>query len=130
MSTVLHADTWATVRFDAALGLLRYERNEVGYAMLEDMERSYAAIAKALVSVPPGTKLLLDMRRAPPRNDDGFEARTTAALDTLLGRFSRHATLVRTAIGKLQTRRIASQVGRQAHVFDDEREALAYLVGR
>jgi len=130
MASVIHQDAWATIRLDDALGLLRYERSSVPYATVDEVERAYAAAGEALGHVRPGLKLLIDMRQAPPRNDDEFETRAGAALGVLLGRFPRYATLVRTAVGKLQTARIAAERGVVAHVFEDERDALAYLAGR
>jgi hypothetical protein len=126
MTTVLYADEWVAFTVDAKRGLVRYERTERPYGA-EDIERSYAGVAEAVSRVPPGMKLLIDVRRAPPRNDAAFEARANGALDQLVKRFTRHATLVRTAVGKLQSVRLASERGAVPHVFENEAEALTYL---
>jgi hypothetical protein len=128
MTSILYADEWVTFSVDTKRGLVRYERSEKPYAIEGgDIERSYAGIREAVQGVPPGLKLLIDVRRAPPRNDAAFEAMANGALDELVKRFAKHATLVRTAVGKLQSVRLASERGAQAHVFDQEPAALAYL---
>jgi hypothetical protein len=81
-----------------------------------------------LPGIPYGIKLLLDLRRAPPRNDDGFESIINGGIGPFVGRFGRHAVLVRTMVGKLQVKRLAVARGHEdANVFDDEAAALAYL---
>jgi hypothetical protein len=126
MTTVLYADEWVTFTVDTKRGLVRYERSERPYGP-DDIERSYAGVAEAVSRVPPGMKLLLDVRKAPPRNDAAFETRANGALDQLIKRFAKHATLVRTAVGKLQSVRLAGERGAVPHVFEHEGEALAYL---
>ena len=128
MAKVLYSDPWVTVTLDEARALVRYDRTDVAYPSGADMERSYAAVGRAFNLLPPSSRLLLDMRRAPPRNDDAFEAKARPALEQVLKRFTRNATLVRTAVGKLQSMRIASERGAKPHVFDDEQAALAYLM--
>lgn len=128
MTTTLHEDEWTILTVDTALGLVRFTRTEVPYAGEPDIERNYAALGQAILRVPPGMKLLIDIRRATPRNDAMFEAKSNGALSQLLKRFVRNATLVKTAVGKLQTTRLATQRGGVPHVFDDERAALAYLL--
>ncbi len=126
-STLLVEDAWSRVTVDAAVGLVRYERNELAYPDADTVERSYLLLRDAIVKVPPGMKLLIDIRRAPPRNDEAFEAKANVAIAALTRRFTKVATLVRTAVGKLQSTRLAKNRGAQAHVFDDEKAAVAYL---
>jgi hypothetical protein len=72
--------------------------------------------------------LLLDVRDAPPRNDDEFEREIGRALEAFLPRFVAHATLVKSAAGLLQVRRIEKARGpSQRPVFEDEWAAIAYL---
>ena len=129
MVSVLHEDAWVILTVDTTLGLVRYTRTDVAYSREPDIERSYGAVGEAILRIPPGMKLLLDIRRAPPRNDTMFESRANGAMQQLVQRFTRHATLVRTAVGKLQSVRLASERGAVAHVFDDEKAVLAYLLG-
>jgi hypothetical protein len=56
-----------------------------------------------------------------------FEVRANGALDQIVKRFTKHATLVRTAVGKLQSVRLAGERGAVPHVFENEGDALAYL---
>lgn len=127
MVKVLYTDAWVTLTLDTTRALVRYERTDVAYANERDLETSYAAVGRAFQLLPPNAKLLIDVRRAPPRNDDAFEAKAKPALEQLLRRFAKTATLVRTAVGKLQSIRLASARGVTPHVYDDEDAALAYL---
>jgi hypothetical protein len=127
MRTILYQDDWVTLTFDAAVGLVRYERGEKPYGSLAELDACHAALRTVAIPSGPNLKLLIDVRRAPPRNDDGFETKTNAVLPGFLKRFSKHATLVKTAVGKLQTERLARVRGVAAHSFDDERAALEYL---
>jgi hypothetical protein len=127
MTPPLYQDDWVTVTLDSDRGLVRYTRSAVPYADLGDLERSFAAVAGVLPKIVPGAKLLLDLRLAPPRNDAAFEKRTMTALGAFTARFGAVATLVRTAVGKLQSVRLARERGSAPHVFDDERAALDYL---
>jgi len=77
----------------------------------------------------PRTQLmhLMDLRRAPGRNDPEFERVIRPYLGATLHGFARVAVLVRTAVGKLQTRRIGRAGGIDAEVFLTEQAAMAYL---
>lgn len=128
MKRVVHADEWVTLSVDAESGIARYERTDKGYANLAELERSHDRIALVLPGIPPGLKLLLDLRRAPPRNDDAFESIINGVIGPFLVRFARHAVLVRTMVGRLQVKRLAAERGHEeANIFDDEAAALAYL---
>ncbi|HEY1690940.1 MAG TPA: hypothetical protein VGG39_02190 [Polyangiaceae bacterium] len=124
---VLYEDQWVTMTFTAAQGLVRYRRSAVPYGSMADLEGSYAKVQEVVERMAPGLKLLIDVRQAPPRNDAAFEAKVNGVLDAFTARFARHATLVRTAVGKLQTARLAHERGAVPHAFGDEAEALAYL---
>jgi hypothetical protein len=130
MAEVLYDDEWITVSWDAGIGLVRYTRSSVPYPDVEAVVRSFDAMRTAVRKVIPGsnTKLLVDTRRAPPRNDPAFEAQVQRATVEFATRFARVATLMSTAVGKLQAARLAHERGAPTpHVFDDERAALAYL---
>jgi hypothetical protein len=125
--TILYEDEWVTVTFDPASSLLRYTRTAQPYANLGQLSQSFANVGAAPIPRGPAIKLLIDVRLAPPRNDAGFESKANGALETFLRLFGKHATLVRTAVGKLQTARLARERGTEARAFDDEAQALAYL---
>jgi hypothetical protein len=127
MSTILYEDAWAVVSLDASRGLVRYTRTALAYGSLVEVARSFDGVRGIGTRITPGLKLLVDVRLAPPRNDPAFESRSMAALQGLAQKFTRVATLVRTAVGKLQTTRLAKERGTDAHAFDDEAAALAYL---
>ena len=126
-TTVLHRDAWVTVTVDGKLGLVRYQRNGVPFATDEDIKRSYGALVEIFERVPPGLLLLIDIREAPPRNDASFEDRANAAIVAVTKKFKKHPTLVRTAVGKLLSIRLATARKATPHVFDDEQAALSYL---
>ena len=130
MVEVLYGDEWITVSWDAGVGLVRYTRSSAAYPDVETAVRSFDAMRGAVRRVSPGgsAKLLIDTRRAPPRNDPAFEAQVQRATAEFATRFVRVATLMATAVGKLQAVRLAHERGAEKpHVFDDEQAALAYL---
>jgi hypothetical protein len=129
LSRVLFTDAHVTLALDEARGFVRYTRTSEPYASVGDMSASHGKMAGALPPFfPTGLKLLIDVRAAPPRNDEAFESVVTSLLETFVKRFSAHAFMVKSAVGRLQTQRLARSRG-DAHpsVFDDEEEALRYL---
>jgi hypothetical protein len=126
--TLLYEDAWAVVTWDAADDLVRYTRTARPFADRNELAKSYTAVGDALRTAK-GTRLLIDVRLAPPRNDDDFEARTGEGVEALTARFPKMATLVRTAVGRLHASRMAKERGAVAHVFDSEADALAFLRG-
>jgi hypothetical protein len=130
LSRVLFSDPHVTLAYDEASGLVRYTRSSEAFASVADLRASHDKMSAALPPFFPssGLKLLIDVRAAPPRNDEAFEEVVTRLLETFVGRFSVHAFMVKSAVGRLQTQRLARSRG-EAHpsVFDDERAALRYL---
>ena len=130
MSRVLFADAHVTLAYDEASGLVRYTRSSEPFASVVEVRDSHDRMAAALPPFFPssGLKLLIDVRAAPPRNDEAFEQVVTGLLESFVGRFSTHAFMVKSAVGRLQTQRLARTRG-EAHpsVFDDERAALRFL---
>jgi hypothetical protein len=126
-TNVLYQDEWVTLSHTPISGLVRYARTSLAYRDPADLARSYAGLGALMPRILPGMKLLVDLRLAPPRNDPEFEAKANSAISGFVTRFAKHATLVRTAAGKLQTARLAHASGIAVHVFDDEDAALDYL---
>ncbi len=127
---VLFADDHVTVAYDEAHGLVRYARTARPYATIDEMTASHEKLVAALPAFfsKTGLKLLVDVRQAPPRNDDAFEVQVTRLLVTFMQRFSAHAFLVKSAVGRLQTQRLARSRGEGApSIFDDEAAALRHL---
>ncbi len=129
LSRVLFTDAHVTVVFDEARGLVRYTRSREPFASVADTSASHEKMGSALPPfLPTGLKLLIDVRDAPPRNDAAFETVVTRLLEAFIKRFSAHAFLVRSAVGRLQTQRLARQRGNEHPlVFDDEEDALRHL---
>lgn len=129
MSRVLFNDAQVTLSFDEPRGLLRYTRSSAPFPTVADVTACHAKMASSLPPfLPTGLKLLVDLRQAPPRNDDAFEAEVKRTIATFIGRFSAHAFLVKSAVGRLQTQRLARSRGDEhPSVFDDEQAALRHL---
>jgi hypothetical protein len=119
-------NAWFRIEHDAMLDIVRIVRTaEPLPADGASIGRIFAELGDALQRFA-GSKALLDMRGGPRggRNDAVFEAQVPKATQSLERTFKRVAVLVRTAVGKLQVRRVA---GRTNSVFQDEGEALKYL---
>jgi hypothetical protein len=110
---------------EPARGLVRIVRT--GEAMPKDpgaVQRVFTELAEPLRKFA-GQCALIDLRAGPPgRNDDEFERATRSIQPELARTFSRVAVLVRSAVGKLQVKRISRGT---SEVFLDEQEALRFL---
>ena len=104
-------------------------RSSERFDSIEDVRALHERVADAALSVPRnGLSLLFDLREAPARNDEAFEREIMRAIQTFMPRFVRHAVLVKSAVGRLQTQRLARERGdRSPPMFTDEAEALRYL---
>jgi hypothetical protein len=129
-SRTLFADDYAATTLEAENGLLRYVRTATPHPTIERMRAHFAEVRRVVNAVElDDLVLLLDVRAAPPRNDEAFEAEVGKIIAALLGRFQAHAFLVKTAVGNLQVRRLSATGGSSAnHVFTDEASALAFLM--
>lgn len=118
---------------DAARRLMRVRRTDSKFA-LADVDAVFAPVVAALADVDATWSLLLDMRRAPPRVEDGFEAAINRQLAPLMTRFRRRAILVRSAVGVLQVNRVSKMNGGgddDTAIFrDDEPAAEAWLAAQ
>jgi hypothetical protein len=129
---VLIADPLLHVTLDPETKIVRYDRTELGWPSLDDLRRVHDALLKVVVGLPRREyAILLDLRRAPPRNDEAYEKAIEGYVGLLIGHFSRYAMLVKTAAGRLQVVRLEKRVGRRASpVFYAEDEALAHVRAR
>ncbi len=125
MARTLYGDPHVTITLDDDARLVRYTRTAQPYASLDELRNVNANLREVLATLPRAKlALLIDVRDAPPRNDPAFEREIIDALTTLAERFRARATLVKSAVGRLQAQRI----GRDgSSVFFDEAEALAHL---
>lgn len=73
--------------------------------------------------------LLFDVRDAPMNTDESAAGPLNQLVNQLMLGFPRVGVLVRTAIGKLQTSRMAREQNSPVRVFDDEEAAVAYVRG-
>jgi hypothetical protein len=125
VARTVYGDPHVTITLDDAAGLVRYTRTARPYASLDELRNVNANLREAFATLPRGhLALLIDVRDAPPRNDPAFEHEILEALTTLAARFRARATLVKSAVGRLQAQRIARD---GSSVFFDEAEALAHL---
>jgi hypothetical protein len=128
VTKTLHADPYITLTHDEPARLVRYTRSAEPYPSLDTLRDCNAKLRAAFAKLPDGTlSLLVDVRDAPPRNDAAFEAEVLEALRVIAEKFARRASLVRTAVGRLQTQRLAREREDAVQVFTDEAAALAYL---
>jgi hypothetical protein len=70
----------------------------------------------------------MDVREAPPRNDAEFEHEMMQRLEAFLPLFAAHAFIIKSAVGRLQTQRLARERGTSAPIMcTSEDEALHAL---
>ena len=130
MSRALFEDRYVRLTFDEGQGLVRYVRTREPFPSLDGMRATNERIRSAVALLGrKDLKLLLDLRDAPPRNDDDFEREVGRSLGAFLPGFRAHAMLVKTAVGRLQAQRMATGPGAdRPPVFTTEADALAHLV--
>lgn len=98
------------------------------FETVDVMERVFSEVNAWLDTLERGSLcLLVDIRRAPGRNDEGFEAAFTPLRTKMESGFLRVAVLVRSAVGNMQVQRHADQDQLQVQVFMDEGKALRWL---
>jgi serine/threonine-protein kinase len=73
---------------------------------------------------------VVDMRKAPSRNDKDFEAAMQPLRHRMSARFSRISVLVSSAAGRLQVSRIDRHDGTKTHITQSEPDALRYASGQ
>lgn len=129
MSRVLFENAIVVLRLED--GYIRYTRTTTPYASLEEVRTIHRRIAEVATPLANETTgFLFDVRAAPSRNDDGFEEEILPILTELTSHFKRHATLVRSMVGRLQVQRMARKRGdRGSPVFSDEQAAIDYVSG-
>jgi hypothetical protein len=103
-------------------------RTTLAFPSMEVLETTFADVSRGINVVPVEWGLLIDSREGPLRNDPAFEQILARARGQIVDRFARVAVLVKSAIGKLQVARYAREDHTSPRVFDDEEQALAYLI--
>lgn len=127
MPEILHGKHFV-VTLDEPARLVRRVRTEERFDSLAELEATYDELVRVLDSVDRTRYAqLVDARLSPARNDDAFEAAVARYHDALYRDFRGVAVLVKSAVGRLQVRRMLDSSRIEAPVFSDEDEALAYL---
>lgn len=117
--------------------LLVMTRNHVPFASPEALDIGFRAPFLRLRELHTrAPNLLVDLRRSPIRTDPASEEvmkQLVPFFFSIFALFPRHATLVRTAVGKLQLtrqrRENSANTPQRSHLFQSEEEALAYVLG-
>lgn len=110
-------------------GLVRVTRSAEPIVLLEEVDEAWGGVLIALDEAKTSDKrLLIDMRRAPGRNDDAYERAVARYRAETVARFDQVAVLVRSMPGQLQVQRHAKEDGlSKVRVFNSEPHALAWL---
>jgi len=126
---LLHTSHFVVIEDEHARILTR-TRTSQRFASTEELTAEYEGLVRALDHVDrPTYAVLVDLRQAPPRNDDVFEEVVGRYQRPLYERFRRVAVVVHSAAGRLQLRRFLSASRPDAQVFTDVEEATAFLRG-
>ncbi|MBN8616046.1 MAG: hypothetical protein J0L92_35975 [Deltaproteobacteria bacterium] len=127
--SVIHESPHARLELDASRKLVRFVRSELPFGELADAIAIFRRLIEASASIDRARYgVLIDLRRVTGRNDEAFELGIAPSRRALFGPFAKRATLVRTMAGKLQIQRLNRADTMAADVFDDEAEAIAYLL--
>jgi hypothetical protein len=109
-------------------GFVHALRSDAPFPTVEEYDLQIAQVAAALLRIDrPSYVLLIDVRKAPSRNDPSFEQANLRFRSVVVHGFRRMAVLVASQAGKLHIERHARELGSGPAVFLDERAALAYL---
>ena len=115
---------------DEATLIVTRTRTAQRFASLDELAAEYDGLVHALDRVDRAVYAhLVDLRQAPPRNDEAFEEIITRYQGPLYDRFRRVAVVVATAAGRLQLRRFLADSRPDAGLFTDMDEATAFLRG-
>ena len=113
---------------DEHLRIVTRSRTAQRFASAEEVVAEYDGLVRSLDHVDRASyAVLVDLRLAPPRNDEAFEEIVGRYHARLYERFRRVAVVVLTAAGRLQLRRFLSVARSDARVFTDVDEASAFL---
>jgi hypothetical protein len=124
----LERNLYAVVRYDPVHRLAIITRSEEQYRSIEDLRWSFDRMRRAFELLSTGrASLLIDSRKAPPRNDPEFERVMAPLRQDVFRNFAKAVVLVQTAVGVLQVTRHAKLDGQEMGVFTSLGEALAYL---
>jgi hypothetical protein len=90
---------------DPKPNLLRVTRTRVAFHSVAEAEKEFFRLAKVFDGAPrEGTRLLLDVREGPHRNDPEYEAMLARTRTRMFEGFEKSVILMKTATGILQAR--------------------------
>lgn len=109
-------------------GIVVVERTPEPFASRQAMDETMHAVGTQLDRLSRRDHgLLVDLRSGPSRNDAEFERRFSVHRKRMQKGFRSVAIVVRSAAGKLQVQRLASEDGIDAEAFTDVGAAIAWL---
>jgi hypothetical protein len=124
----LHHTSHFLVTEDEVARILIRTRTTQRFASLEEVAVEYDGLVRALDRVDRSQyAVLVDLRRAPPRNDDAYEELVGRYHAALYARFRRVAVVVLSAAGRLQLRRFLATFRPDGKLFTDVEEATEFL---
>lgn len=127
----LYRDAYVSMVLDEGQKLIRFTRSSQPFPDLEAPQKTYEVVIPLAERFShAGFNLLTDLRAAPGRNDPAFEAVMHSLRGRMQAPFARRATLVATAVGAMQVRRLTKEDGMERMVSSDEAELLRYLSGQ
>lgn len=131
MKREVFRDAHAVATVDDETRVMVFRRTAHPFASIAEIDAFYRKLESlADLRERPRLRLLIDVRDAPSRNDDAFEAVLKRHESALFGGWQRRAVLVRTAAGKLQVKRLGKANAISAgEPFDDEAAAMTFLTG-
>lgn len=112
-------------------GMVRVARTDTAFTDAHELERAHREILQVLARLPRAQLgVLVDLRRAPARNDPEFERLMPPYRRGIFEGFARRAVLVMSAVGKLHVQRHARNDGfDDLRAFTDEAEAITFARG-
>ncbi len=105
-------------------GVACLQRTASAYPSLEEVHDEVEAVLACLAERRIGGGLIVDMRRARPRNDDAFEQAMERLRLGVGEYFSPVVILVRTAAGQMQSTRLHRETGVHYAITSDADEAV------
>jgi hypothetical protein len=115
-------------RFEPSGRVVRLTRSSLPLT-LDGLASLEIVLARAIPSSERAALgVLLDTRQAPLLADEALERKLGEAAAFLFEGYARRAVLVATAVGSLQARRFGREHQNATQVFNDETEALAFLL--
>jgi hypothetical protein len=124
---LLHTAHFVVVE-DEGTRIITRTRTAERFASLDEVTSAYDGLARTFDGIRRSSYAqLVDVRLAPPRNDEAFETIVLRYQHRLYDEFRRVAVVVQTAAGMLQLRRFVTLYRPDAGLFTDLSEATAFL---